>query len=362
MDCPHIPKIPYSEFSEHIHNKVALGRLPLDGTIEITLRCNLRCVHCYCNDDPLKKEMSFKEICRVLDEITDAGCLWLLFTGGEPLLRPDFIDIYTYAKKKGLIITLFTNATLITPYIADYLKDYPPFVIEITLYGITKQTYEQVTAMPGSYERCMEGIRLIRQRNLPLKLKTMVTSLNKHELWQIKAFAEESGVDFRFDPVLNPRIDGSRGPCQFRISPQEVVGLDLADAKRSEEWKRFCEEYCHLDFPDKLFACQAGVTSFHIDPYGQLQLCGMVRQFSYSMPEGSFKEGWDDALLRFRSRKEGLHQQCKKCEAIHICDLCPGWSQLENNDLGSPVEYLCEIAHLRAQAFMTENRKVKQEV
>ena len=137
MDCHHIPQVPYSEFSERIHSKVVETRIPINGTIEITFRCNLRCAHCYCSYESKKEEMSYKEICHIFDEIADAGCLWLVITGGELFLRDDFLDIYTYAKKKGLIITLFTNGTLITPYIADYLKEYSPFAIEISLYGVT---------------------------------------------------------------------------------------------------------------------------------------------------------------------------------------------------------------------------------
>ena len=108
----------------------------------------------------------------------DEGCRWLLLTGGEPFLRPDFLDIYTNANKKGLLLTLFTNGTLLTPRSADLLAERRPFAIEITLYGATQQTYERITGIPGSYARCRRGIDLLLERNLPLKLKTMVMTLN----------------------------------------------------------------------------------------------------------------------------------------------------------------------------------------
>ena len=152
------------------------NRTPIRAAIEITHRCNNNCVQCY-NNLPLndketrRKELSYEEHCRIIDEISALGCLWLLFTGGEIFARKDFLDIYTYAKQKGMLITLFTNGTLITPEIADYLVQYRPFVIEITLYGNTQETYERVTRISGSFDRCMQGIELLRQRELPLKLK-----------------------------------------------------------------------------------------------------------------------------------------------------------------------------------------------
>jgi MoaA/NifB/PqqE/SkfB family radical SAM enzyme len=168
----------YSDFSLRLHQRVVATRTPANGTIEVTRRCPLACVHCY-NNLPIGDrearagELTYEEHCRILDEITGAGCLWLLYTGGEIFVRRDFLDIYRYAKKKGLLITLFTNGTLITPEIADYLQKWRPFSVEITLYGRTKETYEKITRVPGSYEKCVQAIRLLMDRNLPLKLKTM---------------------------------------------------------------------------------------------------------------------------------------------------------------------------------------------
>jgi len=351
MECPHIPIIPHRKFSKRIYNKAVSERIPLAGEIELTFRCNLKCAHCYVVYELKKKEMTYKEICHILDEITEAGCLWFLITGGEPLVRDDFLDIYTYAKKKGLIITLFTNGTLITPQIADYLRDWPPFAVEITLYGITKQTYERVTGVPGSFDHCMEGIHLLLERNIPLKLKTMVMTLNQNELWDIKKYAEDLGVQFTFDPILTPKIDGSKEPCRLRIPPEEVVKLDLADEGRLKEWKEFCQELWGPAKSDKLFVCGAGQTSFHINPYGQLAICGMSRNPSYDLRQGSFQDGWYDFIPKIRKQKPKTDYKCAKCDLLSLCGQCPGWAKLENNNPETPIEYLCQIAHLRAKAF-----------
>lgn len=112
MECPHIPEISYAQFGEGLYKEAVANRIPLGGSFELTFRCNLRCVHCYCNlkpndQDEIEKELATEEVFNILDQVAEAGCLWLLITGGEPLLRPDFLEVYTYAKKKGFIITLF---------------------------------------------------------------------------------------------------------------------------------------------------------------------------------------------------------------------------------------------------------------
>ena len=203
----------YSEFSKDILDRLVHQRVPLTGAIELTRRCHLNCVHCYNNLPPkdpgaLKNELTYEQHCRMLDEMTEAGCLWLLYTGGEILLRRDFLDIYTYARRKGLLITLFTNGTLLTPKIVDRLAHCRPFSIEITLYGRTKETYERITGVPGSFEKCLRGIDLLLQHKLPLKLKSMAITVNKHELGDMKKFAEdELGVEFKFDAMISPRLD-----------------------------------------------------------------------------------------------------------------------------------------------------------
>jgi radical SAM protein with 4Fe4S-binding SPASM domain len=301
--------------------------------------------------------MKYGLICRILDETAEAGCLWLLITGGEPLLRPDFTDIYTYAVRNGMLVTLFTNGTLITPSIADHLKEYRPFSIEITLYGATAETYEAVTGVAGSFERCMNGIRLLLERGLPLKLKTMVMKLNRHELGMMKRYADGLGLEFKFDPVISPRLDGSKSPVTLRISPEEIVRLDMEDDKRRKEWRNFCDKFWGGSYQDELFTCGGGLNSFHINPYGELMLCEMVTDSRYDLRDKPFKAGWRDFIPAVRARKRTRDNRCKDCYVLPICDQCPGWALLEHNDPEEPVDYLCETAHVRAEAFgMVENK------
>src|SRR6202041_3292835 len=221
----------YSAFSLGVHQRQTGKRTPMEVSIELTHRCPLECQHCY-NNLPMadksarNRELSLDEYKRLLDEIAEAGTFWILFTGGEIFARADFLDIYAYAKTKGFLITLFTNATMITPRIADFLAEWRPFTVEVTMYGATRETYEALTQIPGSYDRCMRGIRLLNERKLPLKLKTVPTTINRHEVFEMKRMAEqEFGVEFKFDPLVNPRIDCSHSPAALRLSPEKATGM-----------------------------------------------------------------------------------------------------------------------------------------
>ncbi|MDA2930916.1 radical SAM protein [Acidobacteria bacterium AH-259-O06] len=350
----------YSDFSLNISQNLGADRAPLNGTIELTLRCPLTCAHCY-NNLPMGDrearlaELSYEEHCRILDEISEAGCFWLLYTGGEIFARKDFLDIYTYAKQKGLLITLFTNGTIITPKIADYLTDWRPFSIEITLYGHTRETYEKLTGIPGSYDRCMRGIRLLMERNLPLKLKTVAVSINKHEVWDMKRFVEEElGLEFKFDGMINPRIDCSQSPLATRLKPEEVVALDLEDPKRTAEWTKHTQasiDRMHLwAHSDEVYSCGGGINSFSIDPYGKVSICVLSHFDSYDLRKGSFREGWESFLSQVRHKKRSRLTKCVACGLKEMCGMCPANGELENGDAEAPVDFLCHVAHLRAHA------------
>src|SRR5881409_926136 len=179
-----------AEFWTALSQKGAEARVPVQAMIELTYGCNLHCVHCdtdcYNRPELIKREMSYEEITRILDQLAAEGCLWVCFTGGEIFMRKDFLDIYAYAKQKGFLITLFTNGTLITEAIVDYLKEHPPFCIEISCHGATDETFDRITQVRGSFRRFLAGVRLLIERGLPIKIKTKVMTVNRHELDQMK--------------------------------------------------------------------------------------------------------------------------------------------------------------------------------
>jgi radical SAM protein with 4Fe4S-binding SPASM domain len=350
----------YSEFSARIHSQVNPKRIPVNGTIELTNRCPLTCAHCY-NNLPMNDraarfgEMSLEEHKTLLDQLEQAGCLWLLYSGGEIFARRDFFEIYEHAKRRGFLITLFTNGILIDERVADRLAAMPPFSIEITLYGATAPTYEALTGIPGSYEKCMRGIHLLLERKLPLKLKTVAISINHHEVFAMKELAEELGVEFKFDAMINPRIDCSNSPLAVRLTPEEIVSLDLRDGERVAEWRRLAEEFAP-DLPapgvtQLLYDCGAGVNSWAVDPYGNLTMCVLSHMDRFNLRGRTFNEGWEFLTTQVRRKSITRPTKCNTCSLKSLCGMCPANGELENGDPEAPVEYLCRVAHLRAEAF-----------
>ena len=351
----------YTDFSTGIHQHYFGKRAPTEAAIEVTRRCPLACLHCY-NNLPMadiearNRELTCEEHKRLLDELAEIGCLWLLFTGGEIFARKDFLEIYTHAKKKGFLITLFTNGILISEKIADYLAEWRPFAIEITLYGRTRETYEALTAIPGSYDRCLRGIQHLIERKLPLKLKTVPTSINKHEVFAIRDFAANLGVDFKFDPMINPRVDCSLSPLAVRLRPEEAVALDMHDAKRASEWKNLLQRdlaapAANIENNDEVYFCGGGMNSFAINAYGGMSICVISQRELYDWRSGTVRDGWEGFLLKVRTRKQTRLTKCKHCRIQSLCSMCPANGELENGDAESPVDFLCQTAHLRAMSL-----------
>ena len=348
----------YGEFSADLHHRQAGERVPLQVSIEVTRRCPLECLHCY-NNLPMgdieakRRELTREEHYKLLDELVDMGCFWILYTGGEIFARKDFLEIYTYAKKKGFLITLFTNGNLINEQIADYLAEWPPFAIEITLYGRTRETYEALTAIPGSYERCLRGIRLLKERSLPLKLKTVATSINKHEVLAMRRFAqEELGVEFKVDGQINPRIDCSQSPLAVRLTPEEVVALDMSMPKGAAEYRRLADHDLsnppNLSTIDTTYFCGGGFNSFAVNAYGEVGICAISQQETFSARESGVKAVWEESLHSLRYRKRTRVTKCIECRIQSLCGMCPANGEMENGDRESPVSFLCSVAHLRA--------------
>lgn len=271
-------------------------RYPLACQWEITCRCNLRCAMCYtdCFNQPefVRHELTTADILRILDELAAAGTLELCLTGGEPLARPDFFAIYEHAIDKGLLVTLFTNGTLITADAAKRLAARPPKQIEISLHGVTPATFEQVTRGQGSWARCREGIDLVRAQGIPLVLKTVAMTLNQDDVLAVKRAAEElPGVRFKLGEDVRPLLNGDERPLQYRLPLEDRTALFRQDP---DLWEEHCAQA--LSTPG---LCRSGLQKFHIDAYGMLQLCSGNRQQGYDLRRGTFQDGFYGHLPSF---------------------------------------------------------------
>jgi len=334
-------------------------------SMELTERCNNNCIHCYINlpaddEEAKKKEITFEEIREIADKAAKMGCLSWRLTGGEPLLREDFSDIYLYLKRKGVRVSLFTNATLINSEIGHVFKKYPPQNIEVSMYGLSKKTYEAVTRCPGSFDAFTQGINLLKENRIPFTFKAAVLPPNFQEIGKMRGFAQSlTGDDLGVVLKLNlgSRFNGGSKRDlikKLRLPPTKVMEVLKQDEKRyRKDMERFCQKFLGFPRDDRLFICGAGVGGCHIDAYNNFQLCMLLRHPDcvYSLREGSFKEAWEKFIPRVREirvNNKKYEEKCQRCFLKSLCEQCPAWSWMEHGVLDEPVEYLCELAHAEA--------------
>ncbi len=335
------------DYIEQLEKRVFVRGSPLYGQIDLTYQCNLNCQHCFIVREENKEELKFDEVIRILDDIYEAGCLWLCFSGGEVFLREDFLDIYAYVHKKGFLISIFTNGILITEDIADYLDRRRPHSIEITLNGITQKTYEEITQVTGSFKKAMNAIQLLKERHLPLVLKTNGMRINRDEILEIKQFSEEllGKKRFRCDLILYPGMDGSKKPCNLRLTADEIFNIQYTD----QDMLSLCQEqFLHHKENGRLkqnhlFPC--GLSSFQIDPYAKMQLCSFLKEEYVDLKKEDFLQGVTRLRSKLLSLKFRTDTKCRSCKITYLCRQCPGRALVENGDMESPVEFFCELAH-----------------
>lgn len=353
-----------------VWGKLKEKRAILGFDLELTARCNLHCRHCYINlpagdRGAGQREMTPAEIERVGREAVELGAVWCLITGGEPLLRTDFLEIYDRLRKLGLLVSIYTNATLIGEEHLRFFRRHPPRDIEVTVYGVTKGTYERVTRVPGSFEAYRRGLDRLLASGVRVRLKAMALRSNSHELPAIAEFCRARTKDyFRFDPFLHYRLDGDRARNKDieaeRLAPEEIVDLEGGDRERFGALESRCGELIGPPLEETkcrhLFRCGAGRRNFVLGPDGMFRPClSLVHEdFLFDLRSMSLADIWTDfaprTLERTSDRVEYL-DRCARCPIINLCLWCPATAHLETGGLDVPVEYFCRVARARAAAL-----------
>lgn len=345
----------YGPLVRELQRRAAAERQPVNGTFELTERCNLGCRMCYvCQSagDVARKarELSASQWLDLAHQAVDNGMVFLLLTGGEVLLRPDFFELYTPLTRMGLILTLFTNGTLITDALAARLADAPPSRTEITIYGATTATYEAVTGVPGSYARCCAGIEALVKRRVPLGLKTTVTRQNVDELDAMRQMAHNWGLPFSGGWLLSTRRDGAMsGVADCRLSASDCVALEATDRASATEWTETALRESSSS-SGRSFFCQAGQAAFIINPQGEMNACIDLPLPAARPLEIGFLAAWEQ-VQRFVDSAPPQAPLCLACDVRGFCPTCPAWSKLETGTLTEPVPYLCDIARARKDRY-----------
>ena len=338
--------------------RAARTRTPIAATLELTRRCNLRCVHCYLGDQAAQHRLEDRELDAAavkgaLSEWTDAGCLYLTLTGGEPLLRPDFAEIYRHARELGLVVTVFTNGTLVADEIAALFRERPPRKVEISLYGAAAATHDALTGVPGSHARAWAGIRRLQAAGVRVVLKTVLMKPNLAEREELERQAAEIGAAFRHDAAIFPCLDGgSRAPLALRVAPEEAVRADMATAERRAMWREKIEQTAAQPADNRLYACAAGRSAFHADPFGGFSPCLLAEHFRCESAGRAFRDVWAGDLAALQNRRRARSDTSFAGDLRGACAHCPAFNRLETGDDELESDYMKKTTALRFGAAM----------
>jgi radical SAM protein with 4Fe4S-binding SPASM domain len=316
---------------------------------ELTYRCNFSCKHCYVPHSYRKKgELSTEQIFSVLDQLVEIGCFYLGFTGGEPFIRDDIIDILWYAKKKGFQIIIYTNGSLINEVIAKELKQLQPNKVDITIPAMDKTSFGSITGTASFRDRVFTAISLLYKNGVNLGFKTCVLKGNESQIKTIQDFTASLGVQHRLAKGLSRCLDGSTQPYLYRgalknnlendcdlqvpnIGNQVLVMNNQNQSPKSLQL-----------MPDTLFKCGVGISQAAITPLGELKMCLMIDRPKYKILNitnkgqgASLERAWCRLKQFAASIKPDGNYQCDECEIKPYCKWCPARAWLYNNSFTS---------------------------
>lgn len=344
-------KLAENPFLRSLAEKLTAQSLPCMAILELTYGCNFRCVHCL---NPTHKvlphELRTEEWFRMLDEISDLGVFYLNVTGGELFTRPDVMEILARAKNLGFLIGINSNASRITLELAHQLEALPVSSVGLSLYGATREVYERMTAVPGSYDAFQSGIKAIAQTKIPVELRMPVTTLNYGEIVEAKKMAKDFGFDFLYSFDIEPGQDGRLGPLAYRLSGEEKVRLmseiDPGELTTQEEV---------LNPPDDFQDCTCGRgEQFAVSPYGEMNFCVSFPHPKFDLKKGNVREGWE--VLKEARKNLGPNQnyECPSCEFRPFCRQGRNDAWLETGDASRCLPHFKDWARREKQVFLSK--------
>jgi radical SAM protein with 4Fe4S-binding SPASM domain len=360
---PYVRKVSPSEHCLWANKVPLLDRLD----IELTERCNNDCIHCtislpQSDEEIRRRELSTSRVKSILTEAASLGALSVRFTGGEPLLREDFADLYVFARRLGLKVLIFTNARLIKPNLVNLFLKIPPLEkIEVSVYGMARNSYEAVSRVTGSFDEFKEGVRLLLKYRIPFVVKGALLPPNEKEVGTFETWA--ATIPWMDAPPIYAMFFALRGRRdswtknrlikKLRLTPDKgLTYLKRNGELYFKELREFCGKFIG-PAGDRLFPCGAGHAPC-VDAYGMLQPCLPLRHPDtiYNLDKGSLRDALTEFFPRLRvataTNPEYL-ARCARCFLKGLCEQCPGKSWTEHGTLDRPVEYLCRVAHAQAR-------------
>jgi radical SAM protein with 4Fe4S-binding SPASM domain len=331
---------------EFADKALALG-VPMSVQLDLTYRCNERCVHCYLDHDD-HGEMTTAEIKHLLDEMAEAGVFILTLSGGEIMLRKDFFEILEHARQLMFCVKLKTNAVLIREKDAARIRDLGVESIQVSIYSHRDDVHDAITLVPGSLQRSLTAIRFLKSQGLKVIIANVLMNQNMQDYTGVRALAEELGVTSTLDPTVTPMMDGNRSTVSLGVGENE-----LKQVFRDQALVGDIDEFCAL--PDKASddqlnstPCSAGHTAAYVSPYGDVYPCVQFPLPSGNVRTQPFLDIWrySDQLKEVRSIRVKDLPSCSQCSHAGSCTRCPGLAFMEGNMRG-PSTQDCEKSYAR---------------
>lgn len=351
--------------SEYLAKKAIHMKVPLSGTFELSPVCNLSCRMCYVRKTERelaaspRPQLSLDDWRRLAREARDAGTLYLLLTGGEPLLWRDFATLYTELCDMGFLVSVNTNGTLIDREYIELFRKHPPYRLNITLYGASDATYRRLCGADGVFDKVLAALRELKAADIPIKLNCSLTPYNADDLEWIVDFAHTAGVKLTLATYMFPpvRRDATKTGVNDRFTPEESARYllkYLGHDRTGEAFKRYIDgivngcvdppgldEGC-IDPADGKIRCRAGRASFWITWDGMMTPCGMMPEPKSDVANAAFAEAWRttvDASAALR-----LSGVCADCPNAGICHPCAAVAYAETGSTSGIPEYMCKTS------------------
>lgn len=334
--------------STYLHSRAIEKGIPISGTFELTSRCNFRCEMCYVHDECHGRDkLSTEQWLSLAEDAKKAGTLFLLLTGGEPLLREDFPYLYTELKKMGFMVSINTNGSLLHKYFELFQK-YPPVRVNVSLYGADDETYEGLCKIK-SFSQVLDNVKKLKEIGISVKFNTVFTNRNSHQYKEIIDIAESLNIPLSTTAYAYPqvRLDKDFGENTGRMSPLEAAQCTFnCDKYRfrnrdfSERAKRILEE------PDDekcdRVSCRAGRAAYWITSEGIMQPCGLLPKIQINVLEEGFENAWNQLVVQVKEIR--LPKKCVTCQYSKICNACAAMCFAETGHFDQVPDYICQLS------------------
>lgn len=342
------------DLDEDIREEWARIRQPYLAQLEITPRCNFRCVHCYLRDTHDLPDMPLDKAKEILDVLHDNGVLFLTLTGGEVFVHPDFLELYRYAKLSGFVVEVFTNGSLVGDEAIKTFRELPPSQVDISLYGATEATYRKVTGRAGMLEKVVGNVRALVGAGIRVFLRSPIMTLTYPELEGMRKLATTLGCGFAATFEMIPTIQGDAAPLDWRVPLSDALQYEFdgylarkeGEAESSDTESAPYRNRTASVRGDRLYACNVGRNSLVIDYQGNAFPCMKLRRHALSLLDHTFQEVWD-SFGRYEHVKAPQGYPCPGCDAQAYCDVCPPDAEALLGDPGLRCDALCRAARLR---------------